>query len=143
MPLGRKLFALRQRTKTNVRIREESYKTVARRSGDAGEQEAKETKMKYSSMKDLPATITQVLPKDAQQAYLDAYNQAWDEYEQKGTGDLSRHSIAHRQAWELVERTFERDLNTDSWEHRSDKAVEYDSRSFLDKVKEAIGRLFS
>jgi cation transport regulator len=99
--------------------------------------------MKYSSRKDLPATITQVLPKDAQQAYLEAYNQAWDEYKQEGTGDLSRHSIAHRQAWELVERSFERDLNTDTWGQRSDKAVEYDSRSFLDKVKDAIGSLFS
>lgn len=99
--------------------------------------------MKYESLKDLPATITQVLPKDAQQAYLEAYNKAWDEYKQEGTGDLSRHSIAHRQAWEFIERSFARDLNTSKWEVKSEHAVEYDARSFLDKIKDAIAGLFS
>jgi cation transport regulator len=104
---------------------------------------AKETRMRYETKKDLPPTITQVLPKDAQQVYLDVYNKAWDEYEQEGTGDLSRHSIAHRQAWETIEREFARDLNTDEWEVKSEGSAEYDARSFLDKVREAIAGLFS
>jgi cation transport regulator len=99
--------------------------------------------MKYERTKDLPATITQVLPDNAQQAYLEAYNQAWDDYDQETMGDLSRHSIAHRQAWEIVERTFARDLNTTKWERKGEEPAEYDARSFLDKVKDAIARVLS
>jgi cation transport regulator ChaB len=99
--------------------------------------------MRYETKKNLPPTITNVLPVDAQGVYLETYNRAWDEFDQETTGDLSRHSIAHRQAWETIERVFARDVNTGAWEHKGGEVAEYDARSFLDKVRDAIAGVLS
>jgi cation transport regulator ChaB len=107
------------------------------------QKEVKETEMRYENQKDLPETITHVLPDDAQKVYLEIYNRAWDEYDQETIGDMDRHSVAHRQAWETIERTFERDPNSGAWQRKGEQTAEYHSRNFLDKVRDAIARVLS
>jgi cation transport regulator ChaB len=98
--------------------------------------------MRYENQKDLSATITQVLPDDAQKVYLETYNRAWDEY-QEATGDMSRHSVAHRQAWATIEQAFERDPNSGTWQRKGEQPAEYHARNFLDNVRDAIARILS
>jgi cation transport regulator ChaB len=99
--------------------------------------------MRYENQKGLPATMTHVLPDDAQKVYLETYNRAWDEYGQETTGDMSRHSVAHRQAWATIEQGFERDPNSGTWQRKGEQAAEYHARNFLDNVRAAIARVLS
>jgi cation transport regulator ChaB len=99
--------------------------------------------MRYENQKDLPATMTHVLPDDAQKVYLETYNRAWDEYDQETTGDMSRHSVAHRQAWATIEQAFERDPNSGTWQRKGEQPAEYHTRNFLDNVRAAIARVLS
>jgi cation transport regulator len=99
--------------------------------------------MRYENQKDLPATIMHVLPDDAQEVYLETYNRAWDEYDQETTGDMSRHSVAHRQAWATIEQAFERDPNSGTWQRKGEQPAEYDARNFLEKVRDALAGVLS
>jgi cation transport regulator ChaB len=107
------------------------------------EKEAKETEMRYENQDDLPATLTHVLPDDAQKVYLETYNRAWDDYDQETTDDMSRHSVAHRQAWATIEQVFERHPNSGNWQRKDEQPAEYHARNFLDNVKDAIARVLS
>jgi cation transport regulator len=42
--------------------------------------------MRYETKKDLPATIRDVLPEDAQEIYMEAYNSRWDAYGEESNG---------------------------------------------------------
>jgi cation transport regulator len=101
--------------------------------------------MRYKSRKDLPKYITDVLPEDAQQVYMEAYNRVWDEYDGKSGQDLSRHSLAHRQAWEAIQAVMVQDQGTGAWHHKGepDTVEEGKPKSFLEKAKDAIAGVFS
>ena len=51
--------------------------------------------MPYPSRRDLPDSVRKVLPSHAQDIYKEAFNSAWDQYDQ----DEER---AHRVAWAAV-----------------------------------------
>ncbi len=40
--------------------------------------------MYYASTKDLPHTLQDTLPEDAQKLYIDSYNRIWDEHANLG-----------------------------------------------------------
>jgi cation transport regulator len=64
----------------------------------------------YSSIEDLPAGVRDNVPKHAQAIYKEAFNSAWDEYEDPDDrrGDASREETAHRVAWAAVKQTYEK-----------------------------------
>lgn len=62
--------------------------------------------MRYESVEDIPETLQDVLPEEAQQIYLETYQEAWDEYEEGEGGELSRDGVAHRQAMHAVRQDF-------------------------------------
>lgn len=64
--------------------------------------------MPYDSIKDLPASVRDNLPKHAQEIYRKAYNSAWDEYDH----DEER---AHRVAWSAVKKKYKKDDDTGKW----------------------------
>jgi cation transport regulator len=64
--------------------------------------------MPYDSIKDLPASVRDNLPKHAQEIYQKAYNSAWDEYDH----DEER---AHRVAWSAVKKRYKKDDDTGKW----------------------------
>jgi cation transport regulator ChaB len=113
------------------------------RTGTRVEKEVEETDMRYESKKDLPATITKVLPDDAQKVYLEIYNRAWDEHSQETIGDESRHSVAHRQGWATIQQVFERDPNSGAWQRKGEQSAEYDARGFLEKARDALVGILS
>jgi cation transport regulator len=63
--------------------------------------------MPYSINAQLPDSVRHVLPPHAQDIYREAFNHAWDEYDQ----DESR---AHRVAWAAVKREYHKDA-TGHW----------------------------
>ena len=66
--------------------------------------------MPYDSLKDLPDSVRDNLPKHAQEIYQAAYNNAWDEYadpsERRDGAD--REETAHKVAWSAVKKKFEK-----------------------------------
>lgn len=62
--------------------------------------------MRYESIDDIPETLQDVLPKEAQEIYLDTYQHAWDGYSEDEGGELSRDGVAHRQAMHAVRQEF-------------------------------------
>lgn len=67
--------------------------------------------MPYDSIKDLPDSVRDNLPKHAQEIYQEAYNSAWDEYDH----DEER---AHRVAWSAVKQKYQKNNDTGNWEKK-------------------------
>jgi cation transport regulator len=66
--------------------------------------------MPYSQKSELPDSVKDNLPKHAQDIYKEAYNSAWDEYEDPDDrrGDDSREEAAHKVAWAAVKKKYEK-----------------------------------
>ena len=66
--------------------------------------------MPYDSVGDLPASVRDNLPKHAQEVYMAAYNNAWEEYKnaEDRRGDASREEVAHKVAWNAVKMKYEK-----------------------------------
>jgi len=80
----------------------------------------KEVHMPYKTLTDLPEGVQNVLPKHAQEIYLEAYNNAWKQYDlpEERIGDRSREETAHRVAWSAVKQKYEKNENTGKWKRK-------------------------
>ena len=74
--------------------------------------------MPYDNLKSLPEPVRHVLPKHAQEIYLAAFNNAWDQYEyaKDRQGDDSRKEVAHKVAWAAVKQKYKKD--GDKWKRK-------------------------
>lgn len=72
--------------------------------------------MPYDRISDLPDSVRDNVPKHAQEIYKEAFNSAWDEYEDAGErrGDASREETAHKVAWAAVKEKY-RKGDDDKW----------------------------
>lgn len=77
--------------------------------------------MPYHSLDDLPENVRSALPKHAQEIYKEAFNSAWQEYDepQERRGDASREETAHKVAWSAVKRVYEKDEQTGRWRKKA------------------------
>lgn len=66
--------------------------------------------MPYDSNSDLPKNVKDNVPKHAQDIYREAFNSAWDQYDDpsKRRGDDSQEEVAHKVAWSAVEKKYEK-----------------------------------
>ena len=66
--------------------------------------------MPYSSLDELPEPVQENLPKHAQEIYKEAFNSAWDQYDEPSErrGDASREETAHKVAWAAVKEKYEK-----------------------------------
>ena len=66
--------------------------------------------MPYDKLSELPDGVKDNLPKHAQEIYKEAFNNAWDQYEdpKDRKGDASREEVSHRVAWSAVKQKYER-----------------------------------
>jgi len=69
--------------------------------------------MPYETLKQLPESVRENLPKHAQEIYQAAYNNAWDEYHH----DEQR---AHRVAWSAVNKSYVKNESSGKWVKKSD-----------------------
>jgi cation transport regulator ChaB len=97
--------------------------------------------VKHMTKSDLPKGITDVLPEEAQQIYLEVYQRVWEASDERDATQLSRQSVAHRQAWAAVGREYEQDAVTGQWHRKGEKpAKEAEKGGLLKKLKGLIGR---
>ena len=77
--------------------------------------------MPYKSITDLPESIQAHLPRHAQEIYLAAFNNAWQQYkEPKERRDkASREETAHKVAWAAVKHSYEK--QGDKWVKKKDR----------------------
>lgn len=73
--------------------------------------------MPYKTLKDLPDSVRDNLPKHAQEIYKEAFNSAWDQYKdpEDRREDASREETAHRVAWAAVKKKYEKDESSGKW----------------------------
>lgn len=66
--------------------------------------------MPYSSTNELPDSVQNVLPPHAQDIYKEAFNSAFDQYDQpeERRGDADREETAHKVAWAAVKKKYEK-----------------------------------
>ena len=76
--------------------------------------------MPYKTNADLPENVKNVLPEHAQEIYLEAFNSAWDHYDEpeERRGDSSREETAHRVAWAAVKRKYQKDDESGTWKEK-------------------------
>lgn len=66
--------------------------------------------MPYRTNLELPDGVKDNLPAHAQDIYREAFNNAWDEYEdpEQRRGQTSREEVSHKVAWSAVKKTYEK-----------------------------------
>lgn len=66
--------------------------------------------MPYSKLSDLPDSVKRNLPRHAQEIYVEAFNSAWDQYDQpeERRGEATREETAHKVAWAAVKKGYEK-----------------------------------
>lgn len=62
--------------------------------------------MPYASVEELPPSFRAHLPPHAQEILRAAFNNAWEEYADRGE---EREEIAHRVAWAAVKRAYRKE----------------------------------
>ena len=69
--------------------------------------------MPYDKRSELPDSVTDNLPAHAQDIYKEAYNSAWDQYEdpEDREGDDSREEVSHQVAWSAVKQSYSKNEN--------------------------------
>ncbi len=60
--------------------------------------------MPYADISDLPASVRSHLPAHAQEIYLAAFNNAWQEYALRADREI----VAHKVAWAAVKKQYEK-----------------------------------
>jgi cation transport regulator len=94
--------------------------------------------MRYETKSDLPETLRDILPDEALELYLEAYQHSWDTYDEEEGGDLSRDAVAHRDGWTAVEHEYVQNKETGEWYRRgeeSPEASEEEDTGVVDKLK--------
>jgi cation transport regulator len=66
--------------------------------------------MPYEALRDLPDNVRDNLPHHAQEIYKEAFNSAWEQYDQpeERRGDSTREETAHAVAWAAVKKKYEK-----------------------------------
>ena len=76
--------------------------------------------MPYNSLDELPDSVRDNLPNHAQEIYMKAFNNAWDEYAdpKERRGDASREETAHKVAWAAVKNVYKKDEECGEWKKK-------------------------
>ncbi len=69
----------------------------------------------YESIEELPDTVSDVLPQEAQEIYLETYNRSWETYDKDRESAMSREAVANRDGWTAVKREFTKDDESGKW----------------------------
>jgi cation transport regulator len=77
--------------------------------------------MPYKSNSELPEMVRENLPEYGQDIYREAFNSAWEEYEEPSErrGNESREEVGHKVAWSAVKKVYEKD-SEGKWVEKKD-----------------------
>ena len=93
--------------------------------------------MRYNTIDDLPEPLRKSLPMNAQSIYLEAYQEAWEDFDEEEEGEASRSAIAHRNAMAAVHGVYDQDSESGEWTRKDGKPIETkseDDGGFLDNI---------
>ncbi len=78
--------------------------------------------MPYAKLSELPDNVSNVLPKHAQEIFLAAFNNAWEEYAspKDREGGRDREETAFAVAWSAVKHSYEKDDESGRWVEKED-----------------------
>jgi cation transport regulator len=78
--------------------------------------------MPYKSNADLPDRVRDHLPEHAQDIYREAFNHAYEEYQEPGKrrSDDTLDEVAHKVAWSAVKEKYEK-AEGGEWKRSSDR----------------------
>ena len=70
--------------------------------------------MPYKKLSELPDSVTDNVPKHAQEIYMEAYNSAWEQYKdpEDRRDDSTREETSHKVAWNAVKQKYEKKEGT-------------------------------
>ena len=92
--------------------------------------------MEYQDRSQLPETLKQTLPPEAQTIYVDAYNSALRSDTPTPGGELSSESAAHAVAWQAVEQEYVQNDGDGKWYRKGEEPSEEEQESgLIDKIK--------
>lgn len=76
--------------------------------------------MPYKNLEDLPAQVKENLPKHAQEIYLKAFDNAWEQYKEpkERRGKESQEQTAHKVAWSAVKQNYHKDKSGNGVENK-------------------------
>jgi cation transport regulator len=96
----------------------------------------------YTSIKDLPESLTEYLPETLQEIYLKAYQKAWQEYEEFRGGEAGQAAVAHRDAMMAVRRLYTYHEGTGKWYPKGEAPQEEEEQQgILSGLKELVADL--
>ena len=91
--------------------------------------------MRYETKEDLPESLRHWLPEEALELYVEAYQKAWDRYEERRGGELDQASVAHRDAMHAVRQEWTEDEETHEWYRQGEEhGHQEEEEGILDKV---------
>lgn len=64
--------------------------------------------MPYKTREDLPESVRGALPMHAQEIYMEAFNNAWEQYKDPSDrrGNADHEETAHKVAWSAVKKSY-------------------------------------
>jgi len=76
--------------------------------------------MPYDSIKELPDSVRNNLPEHAQEIFLSAYNNAWEQYQDpaKRRGKQPLEVVANKVAWSAVKQEYRKNSKTGERERK-------------------------
>jgi cation transport regulator len=79
--------------------------------------------MPYKTNRELPKSVKDNLPQQAQEIYREAFNSAWEQYAdpEDRKNDESREATAHKVAWSAVKSAYEKDEDSGRWKKKEGK----------------------
>ena len=88
--------------------------------GEHADNEIKEGLMPYNRIEELPDSVRKNLPEHAQHIFLEAYNNAWQQYSNPSErrGESSLEETAMKVAWAAVKKEYTKNERTGKWESK-------------------------
>jgi cation transport regulator len=94
----------------------------------------------YETIANLPDTIKDILPEEAQRIYLETYQRSWETYEEGQGGEMGQEAVAHRDGWNAVKRDYVKDEKSAQWYKKGEKPEEEEEADsgLVDTIKSAF-----
>jgi len=93
----------------------------------------------YENVEELPDSLRDRLPEEAQAVYLEAYNRSWEMYDEESGGDMGQESVANRDGWAAVRREFYKHEDTGTWYREGEEPEEPEEEGgLLGKLEDVV-----
>jgi cation transport regulator ChaB len=101
-------------------------------------------KFNYQKIDDLPEVLQKNLPKEAQEIYLEVYQDSWENKDSLEGGEMDPEAIAHRNGMHAVLQEYTFDPKQGNWHARgktSEEETPDDDEGLLDEVLDFFDNL--